>query len=59
MTVLRTIVWYMNSLMGDHDYDHYVAHLHSTHTDVVPLSKRAYWRERYAAADRAPGTRCC
>ena len=53
----RGVQWYINTLLGDHDYDRYVAHLASTHPDVEPDGLREYWRSR--DADSAVQARCC
>ncbi|AHD22595.1 hypothetical protein Y013_19165 [Rhodococcus pyridinivorans SB3094] len=45
--------------MGDHDYARYVELHRRQHPDRPPLSERDYWRERHAAADANPGSRCC
>ncbi len=57
--VARGVHWYTTSLLGDRDYDRYVAHLARVHPDVVPPSAAQYWRTRHAEADTHPGARCC
>lgn len=59
MSVLRSVGWYVRELMGDNDYERYVAHLGRHHPDLEPLSEREYWRGRYARQDVNPGARCC
>ena len=49
--------WYATTLLGDHDYARYVAHLARTHPDIEPDSVRAYWRSRHD--DSTPQARCC
>lgn len=49
--------WYATTLMGDHDYERYVAHLARTHPGVEPETERAYWRSRHD--DATPQARCC
>ena len=49
--------WYTTTLLGDHDYARYVAHLARTHPDIEPDSVRAYWRSRHD--DSTPQARCC
>ena len=55
----RALRWYTTSLLGDHDYDRYVAHLARVHPGTTPVSEAAYWRERHAEEDAHPGARCC
>lgn len=55
----RAVHWYTTSLLGDRDYDRYVAHLARAHPDVVAPSEAQYWRTRHADADANPGARCC
>ncbi|QTE28691.1 YbdD/YjiX family protein [Pengzhenrongella sicca] len=49
--------WYATTLMGDHDYARYVAHLARTHPGTAPETERAYWRSRHD--DSTPQARCC
>ena len=49
--------WYVTTLLGDHDYERYVAHLARVHPEVTPESLREYWRSRHAGA--AAQARCC
>jgi uncharacterized short protein YbdD (DUF466 family) len=55
----RAVIWYVKSVMGENDYQHYVAHLRRAHPDAVVPTVAEYWRERYAEQDRNPGARCC
>ena len=55
----RAVRWYAASVLGERDYERYVAHLARTHPGEVPVPVAQYWRERHAAADRQPGARCC
>ncbi|WP_273652582.1 YbdD/YjiX family protein [Cellulomonas fimi] len=55
----RAVHWYTTTLLGDRDYDRYVAHLARAHPGVVPPSEAQYWRTRHAEADARPGARCC
>jgi uncharacterized short protein YbdD (DUF466 family) len=48
--------WYWTTLMGDHDYARYVAHLGRVHPDQEPESVSEYWRSRHDAPVQA---RCC
>ncbi len=51
--------WYIGSVMGDRDYQHYLEHHARSGHRSPPLSEREYWRTRYAEQDRHPGSRCC
>jgi uncharacterized short protein YbdD (DUF466 family) len=55
----RAVRWYTTTLLGDHDYARYVAHVERVHPGATPLSEAAYWRERHAEQDAHPGARCC
>ena len=56
---LHAFIWWVTSVMGDHDYERYLAHHRTRHPGEPILSEREYWRERYAAIDANPGARCC
>ncbi|WUI35407.1 YbdD/YjiX family protein [Nocardia sp. NBC_00416] len=56
---VRAVLWYLDSVVGGQDYQRYLAHMRRTHPGSPVASKREYWRERYADADRNPGARCC
>ena len=49
--------WYVTTLMGDHDYERYVAHLARAHPGTAPVGVREYWRARHD--DGAVQARCC
>ncbi|AEE44527.1 YbdD/YjiX family protein [Cellulomonas fimi] len=55
----RAVRWYTTTLLGDHDYARYVAHVARTHPGSEPVSEAAYWRARHAEQDASPGARCC
>lgn len=55
----RAVLWYVDSVLGGQDYQRYVAHMRRAHPGKPIADKRAYWRERYADAERNPGARCC
>ncbi|MEV8191783.1 YbdD/YjiX family protein [Rhodococcus pyridinivorans] len=59
ITALRRAWWWIGAVMGDHDYARYVELHRRQHPDRPPQSERDYWRERHAAADANPGSRCC
>lgn len=56
---VRTVGWYMDSVVGGQDYQRYVAHRRRVHPGKPIADERAYWRERYDDAERNPGARCC
>lgn len=53
------LTWYVKGVLGESDYQRYVAHLRRVHPDAEVPTVREYWRERYAAQDANPGARCC
>ena len=55
----RALAWYVTGVLGESDYQRYVAHLRRVHPDAEVPTVRDYWRERYAAQDANPGARCC
>ncbi|WP_174551458.1 MULTISPECIES: YbdD/YjiX family protein [Rhodococcus] len=59
MTDMRGLWWWLTSVMGDRDYERFVAHMRRTHPGEPIPSERQYWRDRYAEADANPGARCC
>ncbi|MBY6411715.1 YbdD/YjiX family protein [Rhodococcus sp. BP-252] len=59
MTDMRGLWWWLTSVMGDRDYERFVAHMRRTHPGEPIQSERQYWRDRYAEADANPGARCC
>jgi uncharacterized short protein YbdD (DUF466 family) len=59
MSWLTAVGWYITSVMGDRDYQNYVAHLRRRHPDAAIPTEREYWRERYADAAANPRVRCC
>lgn len=51
--------WYVAAVMGDSDYQRYVAHHNARHPHEPPLNKGDYWRMRYRNQDANPQGRCC
>ncbi|GAA3940012.1 YbdD/YjiX family protein [Microbacterium soli] len=51
--------WYVTTLMGDRDYEVFVAHQRAHHPDAEIPTERQFWRDRMADQDRNPGARCC
>ncbi|AKK10956.1 YbdD/YjiX family protein [Corynebacterium uterequi] len=59
VAALKSVLWYVRELMGDHDYEKYCAHLREHHPGAPVPTEREYWRARYAEQDANPGARCC
>ncbi|KAE8764572.1 YbdD/YjiX family protein [Georgenia thermotolerans] len=55
----RGVRWYVTTLMGDRDYECYVAHLRRAHPDAPVPTEKEFWRQRWAEQDANPGARCC
>ncbi|MFE7509484.1 YbdD/YjiX family protein [Promicromonospora sp. NPDC057488] len=55
----RALTWYVTGVLGESDYQRYVAHLRRVHPDAAVPTVREFWRDRYAAQDANPGARCC
>lgn len=55
----RAALWWITSVMGDHDYARYVEHRVRTHPGEEIPTEREYWKARHADADANPGARCC
>ncbi|MEU4314833.1 YbdD/YjiX family protein [Nocardia sp. NPDC024068] len=55
----RSVLWYVDSVLGGQDYRRYLAHMRRAHPGEPLATEREYWRERYADAERNPGARCC
>ncbi|GGF26409.1 YbdD/YjiX family protein [Williamsia phyllosphaerae] len=61
-TLIRwlTRAWsYVGAVMGDHDYQRYVAHQTARHPGGPVLSERDYWRLRHDEQEANPQGRCC
>ena len=56
---VRGVRWYVTTLMGDRDYERYVAHLRREHPDAGVPTEKEFWRQRWAEQDANPGPRCC
>ncbi|GAB2463663.1 YbdD/YjiX family protein [Xylanimonas ulmi] len=55
----RALAWYVKGVLGESDYQRYVAHLRRHHPSAPVPSVSEYWRARYADQDANPGARCC
>ncbi|WP_442972680.1 YbdD/YjiX family protein [Rhodococcus sp. G-MC3] len=56
---MRGLWWWITSVMGDKDYERYLAHMRRVHPGEPVPSERQFWRDRYAEADTNPSARCC
>ena len=56
---LAKAAWYVREVMGEGDYDRYLAHHRRNHPDRPPLSRRDFERRRMDERERNPGVRCC
>lgn len=55
----RAVSWYVRGVLGESDYERFVAHQRRRHPGAAVPSRAEFWRERYAAQDANPGARCC
>ena len=55
----RATRWYVRGVTGADAYDRYVDYLARTDPGAAVPTARDFWREKYAAQDRNPSTRCC
>lgn len=53
------VLGYLNCIASGGDYPSYVASMRRQHPGAPILTEAGYWRERHAAADRNPASRCC
>lgn len=57
--VLRAVWWWLGELVGEREYEKYVAHMRARHPERAIPTEREYFRQRYAERDANPGARCC
>ncbi len=55
----RAVHWYVTTVMGDRDYERFVAHQRRAHPGAPVPSEKEFWRLRWAEQDANPGARCC
>ncbi|WP_240646122.1 YbdD/YjiX family protein [Georgenia sp. SYP-B2076] len=55
----RAVRWYVRALMGDGDYERYVAYLRRAHPDAEVPTEKEFWCRRWAEQEANPGARCC
>lgn len=61
-TITRWItapVRYWGEVLGEKDYEKYVAHLKRHHPGCPIPTEREYWHKRWADQETNPGSRCC
>ena len=54
---LKSIRWYVGSVMGDNHYQRYVEHRRATHPGEPVMTEREYWKARHDGA--TVQARCC
>lgn len=59
MRIIKAIWWWLGEIVGEREYEKYVAHLKAHHPDRDIPSEREYFRQRYAEKSANPGARCC
>lgn len=59
MRALKAVWWWLSEVMGEHEYEKYVAHVKAHHPERPIPSEREYFKQRYAEKDANPGARCC
>ncbi|WP_083984341.1 YbdD/YjiX family protein [Corynebacterium epidermidicanis] len=59
MRTLKAVWWWLGELVGEREYEKYVAHLRARHPGHPIPSEREYFRQRFAEKDANPGARCC
>lgn len=50
---------WLHQFTGEGAYRAYVEHRRRTHPGEPVIGEREFWREKYAAEDANPGSRCC
>lgn len=55
----RSVAWYVREVMGEADYDHYVAHLRAHHPEAPVPDRREFERAKMDRLECNPKTRCC
>lgn len=50
---------YWGEVLGEKDYEKFVAHQRAHHPHESIPSEREYWHQRWADQDSNPGSRCC
>ncbi|MDU0478802.1 YbdD/YjiX family protein [Staphylococcus chromogenes] len=59
MRIIKAVWWWLSELMGEHEYEKYVAHIRAHHPERPIPTEREYFKQRYAEKDANPGARCC
>lgn len=50
---------YLGEIMGERDYEKYVAYLRKTQPCTPIPTEKEYWKMRWSDAERNPQGRCC
>ena len=56
---LSAVGWYVREVVGENDYDKYVAHLARTHPERTPPTRRTFERDKTDRMAANPKSRCC
>ena len=56
---LGAIGWYVREVVGENDYDKYVAHLARAHPGQTPPTRRTFERHKTDRMEANPKSRCC
>ncbi|GLW96637.1 YbdD/YjiX family protein [Microtetraspora sp. NBRC 16547] len=59
LRMIGWIGWYVKEVVGENDYQHYVAHLRKHHPEVEPMSRRDFERAKIDRMEADPKSRCC
>ncbi len=58
----KKVVQTCRLMVGIHDYEYYLQHMHERHPDATPMSRNDFYRycleARFPSADRAAGGKC-
>lgn len=57
VSATRAVLRYVGDVMGDNDYQRYVALQHKQHPGEPIVTERQYWQMRYD--ETTPTARCC
>ena len=55
----RSLVRYLEGVLGADKYRVYLEHQARTHPDVQPMGEREFWRDYADWQDKNPQGRCC
>jgi uncharacterized short protein YbdD (DUF466 family) len=55
----RAVRWYVREVVGENDYEKYVAHLARAHPGRKPPTRREFERAKTDRMEANPRARCC